>query len=152
MFNNPFGWGGNPWGQQQEVEEAQEKKTKVIELESLARQNNLILVIQNAHDGWLLRWGQPEQYLPVTNRAKLHEAIDRFAGTPPDKREVRASVEAEPIQAYQRGERDYADEWEEFAGELAAGLQSCLHGMSAGHPALPIVNLLLAKAARKGLT
>ena len=149
MFNNGWEQTGNPWGQQNQ-EQVHEKRTKVIPLEDLARQNNQFMVVQNVHDGWIIRWGEPEQYLAVSNRHKLHEAIDRFAGTPPDKREVRPSLEPEPIQAYRRQESE-ADEWEEFAGELATGLQACLHGMSAGHPALPVVNGLLAKATRKGL-
>lgn len=140
---------GNPWGNPQQ-EQAQEKQTKVIPLESLARQNNCFCTIQNVHDGWMIRWGTPEQYLAVSNRAKLHEAVDLFAGTPPEKRNVVASLEPNPVQEYRRQE-NAEQEWVEFAGELAACVQGCQHGMSAGHPILPMVNALLEKARRKGV-
>jgi predicted glycosyl hydrolase (DUF1957 family) len=149
MFGHEWWQQGPQWGQQQQ-EQAREKRTKVIPLEDLVRQNNQFIVIQNVHDGWMIRWGEPEQYLAVSNRAKLHEAVDVFAGTDPAKREVRASIEPAPIQEYTR-QQSVVDEWRDFAAELAACLESCRHGMNGNHPALPMMNTLLSKAARKGI-
>lgn len=143
-------WGGMPpWGHHREDDEKQ-LSPKVIPLEDLARRNNRYCTLQNVHDGWILRWGNPEQMMALRNRFQLHEAIDVFAGTDPEKRKHFPSELPEDLQGYEKDEEE-VEEWREFASELAACIQSCYHGMNANHPARPMADALLSKARRKGI-